>query len=87
MTDLTNHAIIPIEHLIELESTAYNQTPATNGERLAQTAQNTILFASIAATVLGAAFGWSWVMDRLEKRRLERHMAQRQFDIDNPLPQ
>lgn len=84
MTDLNNHALVPLDHLAELETAAYGHNP-TASERAASVLQSTFVFAGLGAAVVATTYGCTWVADKLEQRRLDRMIALQQFEIDNKI--
>lgn len=84
MTDLNNHALVPLDHLVELETSAYGQT-STAGDRVATTIQSTFVFAGLGASLVATIYGWTWAMNRLEQKRQDRAIALQKFEIDNKI--
>lgn len=68
--DLSNSVILPREDFYELQATA-NQ-PQSLGERLAGTAQTTVVFTVLVGAVTAGSFGVAKAVDWLEQRRFKR---------------
>ncbi len=79
MPKMDNHAIIPLEHLIELEEASAKSPSA--GERAAQTLQTTFVFGAAAGAITAGTWGYVKAHDWLEERRLQREMRKSQNRI------
>jgi hypothetical protein len=86
MTDFSNSVIIPREDFIELQTVAFdNQHDTTVGERIGTIIQTTTVLAGVAGAFAAASWGWAKAMDWYETKQHERKLAEKQFDIDNPV--
>lgn len=81
-----DHVALPREDYIELTSAAYDQTPATVGERVGSTVQTTAMVLGLSAAVTAGTWGWAKAVDWLEERRLRRTLdeAQKKHDLRTP---
>ena len=85
--ELKDHVIIPRDHLVELETVAYdNSHVPTVGERTGSIIQTILVAGAAAGAFAAGSWGWAKAMDFLDERKFRRQMESKKFDRDN-LPQ
>lgn len=74
--DFSNSVIMPREDFVELQTAAWDQTPPTAKERVAQTIQTTAICMGIAAAATAGSWGWVKAMDWYDERQLKRRIRE-----------
>lgn len=74
--DFNNSVIMPREDFLEMQAVAWNQPTPSGKERVAQTAQTTLIFAAMSGAVVAGSYGWAKAMDWLDEKRFQRKMRE-----------
>jgi|SRR5881398_918091 len=82
MLDLSNSVILPREDYQELSEAAWNQTPTAIKDRLAQTAQTTIVCTLLVGAISGGMYVYYKLQSKLEDKKHEQRLAEIEAELN-----